>query len=637
MQAMMDSERFDYLINGYFDGELSSAECEELDALVLSDSRVREAYWEFALAHAALRLWGEQRAGRRQLDAASHQVHAARAMPEPLRSSVWQRFRIWGMCALVATVLVAGILTWISSRRLAVSGGAPNSDDIADHRSPGPGHGHGTAPQQAKAALQPIPSHASPHPPSAAPIKDSSATAGISHPSTAVARLVRAVDIRWAKGAEPVSVGGDLVIGQQLRIESGAAEIVFTLGVELRLQGPASLTVESNRRVFLADGRMSARITRPEGRNFSVRTPRPAVVEGGSSTQVASGGPSPTPPGSGSSLPPGRAPFVVAPKERPLVASGQLTEDHGLWLHGETEDVNFVADARFGARRVIDHPGHDSHTVAYWRFEEQSPGTLVPDTDGGKKSVRGAIDSSGNGNDLYTWNTTTAPRFSDDVAATTVAQTGKTNRGSLDNSAPLAPNGSRDMYTKSSFSHAGPIDLQRISPKQWTIEASVKPARLPHQMQVCVGRDGSAPGSASPLPARLGLGITHENHFVITFYDADRRPWWAVAERLSIAAGHWYHMAATSDGRVLRLYVDANDGRGYQLQATSALAATGNTALGVGDDEAEWSIGRGKSRSGQPTAWFQGSIDEVRISDGALRPSEFLFAGREANAKSGAE
>ena len=35
----MDAERFDYLINGYFDGQLSPAERDELDALVISDSR----------------------------------------------------------------------------------------------------------------------------------------------------------------------------------------------------------------------------------------------------------------------------------------------------------------------------------------------------------------------------------------------------------------------------------------------------------------------------------------------------------------------------------------------------------------------------------------------------------------------
>ena len=58
-------------------------------------------------------------------------------------------------------------------------------------------------------------------------------------------------------------------------------------------------------------------------------------------------------------------------------------------------------------------------------------------------------------------------------------------------------------------------------------------------------------------------------------------------------ANHWYHAAATSDGRALRLYVDALDGRGYLLRASTELPGDGATALSKGDDDAEWSIGRG--------------------------------------------
>jgi hypothetical protein len=55
------------------------------------------------------------------------------------------------------------------------------------------------------------------------------------------------------------------------------------------------------------------------------------------------------------------------------------------------------------------------------------------------------------------------------------------------------------------------------------------------------------------------------------------------------------------------------------------LPKTGSTALGNLSDEAEWSIGRGKV-AGLPNEWFQGWIDEIRISDIALDPFEFLFA-----------
>ena len=89
---------------------------------------------------------------------------------------------------------------------------------------------------------------------------------------------------------------------------------------------------------------------------------------------------------------------------------------------------------------------------------------------------------------------------------------------------------------------------------------------------------------------------------------------------------HWYHMAAASDGRELRLYVNALDGRGYRLLASDTLPNDGQTALGTGGPEAVWTLGRGKSHNGKPGQWFKGWIDEVRISDIALEPSSFLFA-----------
>ena len=91
--------------------------------------------------------------------------------------------------------------------------------------------------------------------------------------------------------------------------------------------------------------------------------------------------------------------------------------------------------------------------------------------------------------------------------------------------------------------------------------------------------------------------------------------------------GRWYHLAASSDGRTLRLYVDALDGRGYVQRAAKELPATGSTALGKGEDDAEWTIGRA-GNAGNPTDWlrFRGWIDEVRICDTALAPAEFLFA-----------
>ena len=97
-------------------------------------------------------------------------------------------------------------------------------------------------------------------------------------------------------------------------------------------------------------------------------------------------------------------------------------------------------------------------------------------------------------------------------------------------------------------------------------------------------------------------------------------------------ANRWYHVAATSDGRTLRLFVNALDGQGYVQRAAKRLPSQGPTALGKGEDDAEWSVGRGR-KGNHPGEIFHGLIDEVRISDVALKPSEFLFTakGQEQN------
>ena len=73
-------------------------------------------------------------------------------------------------------------------------------------------------------------------------------------------------------------------------------------------------------------------------------------------------------------------------------------------------------------------------------------------------------------------------------------QTRQSNRGCLDISRSAVGKPARDIvrdvYTQSRFSHASPLDIQKITPAQWTIEASVKPARLHCGCQTFVGRDG---------------------------------------------------------------------------------------------------------------------------------------------------
>jgi hypothetical protein len=92
----------------------------------------------------------------------------------------------------------------------------------------------------------------------------------------------------------------------------------------------------------------------------------------------------------------------------------------------------------------------------------------------------------------------------------------------------------------------------------------------------------------------------------------------------------WYYFAVVSDGTAgtVSLWLDSNDGNGYLLQG-SPNPISG--ALYQGPDpqnpnwDNSWTVGRGQFGGGVAD-FFDGRIDEVRITNSALSPSQFLFA-----------
>jgi hypothetical protein len=88
----------------------------------------------------------------------------------------------------------------------------------------------------------------------------------------------------------------------------------------------------------------------------------------------------------------------------------------------------------------------------------------------------------------------------------------------------------------------------------------------------------------------------------------------------SLPARVWTHLALTYDGSTLRLYVNGRPV--LRIAATGALAAS-RGPLRIG----------GNSVWGE---WFRGRIDEVRIYDRALSPSEILADRHRAVASFGA-
>lgn len=290
-------------------------------------------------------------------------------------------------------------------------------------------------------------------------------------------------------------------------------------------------------------------------------------------------------------------------------------------------------------------------TVAYWRFE--GDGTNAP-TAGAlmtgfaqHTAVQNngvlAVDSSGNGNTIYSWDSDPNGingfwiEYENNVPGPVVPRTEAENRWSIF-TAPVG-NYYPAIATWSAVSHPTGTDIETITPKAWTIEASIYATSFPGPFQTFVGRDGNhvtANTNFAPLYFQ-----------VINYSSANLRIWFtdvtgtfhSVEDPASLAVNHWYNVAAVSDGTNLFLYKDSTDGKGYQLigavaetSTNSALAVPTGTYATMSDGSTwAWSISRGRyGHSANPGAnhvdRFYGYIDEVRISDAALQPSQFLFA-----------
>ncbi|ARN55730.1 LamG-like jellyroll fold domain-containing protein [Sedimentisphaera salicampi] len=272
-------------------------------------------------------------------------------------------------------------------------------------------------------------------------------------------------------------------------------------------------------------------------------------------------------------------------------------------------------------------------TVAYWRFEGgTSDGDPILHGDAADGDFYPAIvDSSGNGNALSVWHEG-AHIYSTEVGFTEVPQTGASNQFSAKNNT-----GFPGMWTQTGS------QISNMSPAEFTIEATV---RLENGGYRCiVGRDSYGTSPHNPDLAALYLQATPGNGLAIKFCDV--QGFWhdAISEggvietydfgtNPSGAGIPFYSIAAVSDGEYLSLYLYNHDSpeEGYRLIAQENMleeTESTNTALtaGAGDggdwDAGNWTVTRGLYGGGHgDRAW--GFVDEIRISDSALRVTDFL-------------
>jgi len=247
-----------------------------------------------------------------------------------------------------------------------------------------------------------------------------------------------------------------------------------------------------------------------------------------------------------------------------------------------------------------------AQTVAYWRFEDV--GNL-------------GLDSSGNG---FTLTENNSPGFtSTELPAATIPRTGAANVGALDLTAA-------NMETLSSVGSYSPLNDTGF--QDYTVEVSFRltsPANvfggiLSKEGQPLTGTDENRPFTAYYDGANNRARVT-----VLDGAGGRRRKLRSENGVPIVAPGNpWINLAfvVTGDaasGGTASIYVDRNDGNGYTWEKDTKTI----TGTGLISSTDIWSIGKGFRDGGAHEAFYmEGQIDEVRISNAALRPHQFLFS-----------
>ena len=314
---------------------------------------------------------------------------------------------------------------------------------------------------------------------------------------------------------------------------------------------------------------------------------------------------------------------TTAPNPAPIrVIAGQLTRVRA----GQTAPP-IEAGNELGFVRTLQQAQTRQHELAWWRFEAGQPGEQVPAW-GDLAGTVAVHDASPNGNELFANVPETVPRFSNDVASEKIPSTGDGNHGSLDTRKGAEnPSTPRDLYTRSRQSHPAGVDLEQIEPAQWTIEASVKFAALNTgmQFQTIVARDG------------VGADVTVTDRLAFLSPAQLQQSFPGALLRYRKALPHGRRAAGDRPGRLLVPSCrDVRRPSTHPLRRRSRrtrirAGCRGATAQRQPNGPAKsretysWVIGRAMY-GGNFTDQLNGWVDEVRISDVALKPSQFLFS-----------
>lgn len=270
-----------------------------------------------------------------------------------------------------------------------------------------------------------------------------------------------------------------------------------------------------------------------------------------------------------------------------------------------------------------------AQTIAYWRFEDGAAGDPVPHGAADGVYSEDVMDVSGNGNHLASWSEGGYAGFvyTDDVP---YSQT----QGGLNNNLSVTNDGGvPGMFTDGTENASG-IDADTWSPSAFTIEASFKPETGGYRTYL--GRDGRDVTEESQGGALAPVYLQVSPEDALAFKYADSAGNWHVAATddgfiqgfdwatdPDGSTGTWYNVAAVSDGTTLQLYANGS------VVATADLSGSADPSMAIGNGDGgdwnagAWTVARGLFDGNHVDRGY-GFVDEVRLTEGALSPNEFL-------------
>ena len=236
-------------------------------------------------------------------------------------------------------------------------------------------------------------------------------------------------------------------------------------------------------------------------------------------------------------------------------------------------------------------------TLLHYDFEDGVPNALLNGTN--LENQIGTHDVSGNGWDMYVWNKAESPSFS---------SPGQTPTG---HGLSAVFDGRRDGYCLC-------LAMTGWSPSTWTVEFAFKLDSLA-DWQTFIGRDGPTgiPGDlAGAFYIQKAFGT---NNIRLNFATAGggRRTY---DSSFVPQVGVWYRLAVVGANGSVKMWLQQPNSTAWQSLSLVS-SGTGDCTLHPG----VWMFGRGWY-DGAYTNYVVGNLDDIRISNVALTPNEFLPA-----------